>query len=548
VKGAGVGFSASNDAFHFAYQPLSGDGTIVARVLSAQSIWSAGVMIRETLAPGSTLASVERADDGAHYFYYYFGWRPSAGGGTGSQTGPIGNMPYWVKLVRSGNTFTGYTSVNAAVDWTQIGTSVTVSMAANVDVGLAVDSGNTYTLATASFDNVSINSTAAPAPAITSVSATTGSIGSQVTITGSHFGASQGSSLVTLNALPMTINSWSDTSISTTIASGAETGLLVVSVGPSMNDSNPVTFTVTTQPLPSGWLDQDIGSVGLAGSAGYSSGTFTVKGAGAWSGTADAFHFAYKTLSGDGTIVARLVSPQSIWTAGVMIRETLAPGSTHASTDYGDNGTGNFLFAMSYRTSTGGNTTSQSGPYYLSLPYWVKVTRSGNTFAGYISPDGVYWTQVGSSVSISMAANVDIGLVVNSGNTYLRQRFSHRGNAVPHPEHHWYKSDLGRDWSLGDCDRIQFRRHPRGQFGPLQRLTRNVDHELERHANRCRCPQRGLDRTADPNRERGRQQSKLCVHVLQPSHFQFESSCRTRRWHDYAERDRLWQLSERQYG
>jgi hypothetical protein len=54
----------------------------------------------------------------------------------------------------------------------------------------------------------------------------------------------------------------------------------VVSVAPDMDDSNPIVFTVTTQPLPVPWLDQDVGAVGLAGSGTYASGTFTVAGAG----------------------------------------------------------------------------------------------------------------------------------------------------------------------------------------------------------------------------------------------------------------------------
>jgi len=69
-------------------------------------------------------------------------------------------------------------------------------------------------------------------------------------------------------------------------------------------------------------------------------GTFTVNGSGTdiWNnGTAgdyrDEFHFAYKTLTGTGTIIARVDSVQNTngWAkAGVMIRETLEPGSRHA--------------------------------------------------------------------------------------------------------------------------------------------------------------------------------------------------------------------------
>src|SRR4029077_17831687 len=109
------------------------------------------------------------------------------------------------------------------------------------------------------------NSTAAPAPVITGTSQTTGSVGSPVTISGTGFGASQGGSTVTLNGAPVTINTWNNTSISITIPSGASSGPLVVCVAPTMNDSNPVTFTVTSQPLPAGWLDQDVGQVGVAG-------------------------------------------------------------------------------------------------------------------------------------------------------------------------------------------------------------------------------------------------------------------------------------------
>jgi len=122
-----------------------------------------------------------------------------------------------------------------------------------------------------------------------------------VVITGTGYGATQAGSVVLLNGTPTTINFWSSTSISITIPAGATSGPLVVSAAPGMNDSNPVTFTVTSQPLPSSWLDQDVGSVGVAGSVSFSNGTFTVQAAGAQIyGTVDAFHYVYQPLLGTG--------------------------------------------------------------------------------------------------------------------------------------------------------------------------------------------------------------------------------------------------------
>jgi hypothetical protein len=71
--------------------------------------------------------------------------------------------------------------------------------------------------------------------------------------------------------------------------------------------------------------------VGVSGSAAYASNVFTVQGGGSTflGDAADAFHFAYVPLSGDGTITARMTSTNSAAQAGVMIRETLTASSNH---------------------------------------------------------------------------------------------------------------------------------------------------------------------------------------------------------------------------
>jgi hypothetical protein len=234
------------------------------------------------------------------------------------------------------------------------------------------------------------------APTVTNISPQSGIVGAYITISGSGFGTTQDVSTVTLNSINVGIASWSDTSIVAIVPAGATSGPFAVTVGGQTGDSP--TFTVTL--LPSAWADADIGTVGLAGSATYTGGAFTVKGAGTgMSGTADSMHFAYQSLSGDGSIVARVNSLQGVSYpyAGVMIRETLSPGATDA-----------FVYFTPYasfydRATTGGSSAIQTLYIVPTPPYWVKLTRAGNSFTGYVSPDGQNWTQVGNSTTVAMA-------------------------------------------------------------------------------------------------------------------------------------------------
>ena len=77
------------------------------------------------------------------------------------------------------------------VNWVQVGTTVTISMSENYDIGLGVISGSNSSAATATFDNVSV--TIGTTPFVTGLDPVFGNIGATVTVTGSHFGATQGS-------------------------------------------------------------------------------------------------------------------------------------------------------------------------------------------------------------------------------------------------------------------------------------------------------------------------------------------------------------------
>jgi regulation of enolase protein 1 (concanavalin A-like superfamily) len=169
--------------------------------------------------------------------------------------------------------------------------------------------------------------------------------------------------------------------------------------------------------LPAAWSNQDIGAVGVTGSATYASDTqtFTIQGAGAdvW-GTADALQYVYQQLTGDGTIIARVgsVSGTAAWVkAGVMMRASLDANSAHA-----------FMLvslakgvAFQRRTTTGGISTHTAGAA-AGAPYWVRLDRAGDTITGSQSVDGQTWTVVGTD-TIPMGATIYVGLGVSSHTT-----------------------------------------------------------------------------------------------------------------------------------
>ena len=104
----------------------------------------------------------------------------------------------------------------------------------------------------------------------------------------------------------------------------------------------------------------------------------------------DQFRFAYKQLSGNGSITAKVESltRSDAWSkAGIMIRESLDAGSKHAMVVLTPDNGGSFQ----YRTATGGASTSTDAAG-LKTPYWLRITRTGNAFKAERSADGKTWT------------------------------------------------------------------------------------------------------------------------------------------------------------
>ena len=232
------------------------------------------------------------------------------------------------------------------------------------------------------------------------------------------------------------------------ISIATTTTLKFVAIDAAKNPSTigAETYTIASVPpagggLPAGWQTQDIGAVGIAGNASFASGTYSLTGAGAdiW-GTADALRYAYTTLNGDGQVTARVVTEQNVnvWTkAGVMIRDSLAPGSAHALMLVSP-GKGN---AFQRRVSTNGVSTNTPGAF-VTAPYWVRLTRAGNAITASQSADGTTWTVVGTD-TIALAPTVLVGLAVSSHSTAAAATATFDNVVVETTVPTWSNQDIG---------------------------------------------------------------------------------------------------------
>ncbi|MEO5915655.1 MAG: alpha-L-fucosidase, partial [Luteolibacter sp.] len=161
VKGSGADIWNTSDQFRYVFRPLSGNGTITARVQSMRNTagWAkAGVMIRETLNTNSKYAIAYVSPSNGTALQQ----RTTTGGsstGVGNITGI--NAPYWVKLTRLGSAITAYQSADGS-QWSLLG-STTISMTNDVYIGMAVCSLSSSLLNQAVFSNVTIAAVAASA-------------------------------------------------------------------------------------------------------------------------------------------------------------------------------------------------------------------------------------------------------------------------------------------------------------------------------------------------------------------------------------------------
>ncbi|MEU6915680.1 alginate lyase family protein [Streptomyces olindensis] len=221
----------------------------------------------------------------------------------------------------------------------------------------------------------------------------------------------------------------------------------------SQGRSAPSPWAAAVPGLPEPWATRDVGDVRIPGSAVFDGERFLLEA----SGTADTHRLAYLPLRGDGTITARIVYPLSsqysrigvtvragldadaahaamliqglplhtwsgVWSvrarAGERVRGT---GSTPVPPSQQQTITTSAAFPISSLGALPESATPLKAPYVegagdgyrLRMPYWVRVTRRGDRCTGAISPDGIRWTEVGST-GVDLGATAYVGLTLTS--------------------------------------------------------------------------------------------------------------------------------------
>ncbi|MDI6450466.1 LamG-like jellyroll fold domain-containing protein [Anaerobaca lacustris] len=185
-------------------------------------------------------------------------------------------------------------------------------------------------------------------------------------------------------------------------------------------------------------------------------GTVLITGAGAdiWN-TADEFRYVYKSLSGNGSMTVRVLdngTGTNAWAkGGPMIRQSLEAGAINVmgAVTGGDGDGGTFQWRSEASAASESNRTLTG----IAPPYWVRLTRQGNTFTVEMSADGEQWEQQGANpIDIAMQDPVLIGLAVTSHaagelRTYEFDNISTTGNVTGE----WRVADVGVEQGEGNA-------------------------------------------------------------------------------------------------
>jgi len=418
ILGSGRDIWDREDRCRYVVQPFTGNGTFVVRAQRSGggNDWAkSGLMIRETLAADAkeVMAFV------THGGHVGLQARTETGGMTGSSPDATGAFPVWLMLDRQGDDIHGYRSVDGNT-WVSMGTT-RLTLPETIYVGFAVASHTTNSWVETDFDQILFladnddtgepSALVAPGDFHADPPASRNVVLHWTDNTGLETGyelerrGGENTFYALIATLPANTVQYQDTQL---IPNTAYDYRLRAIRGDEHSAS--VDLNVHTAVESGGPGNDDIGTTG--GSTAVDGGTIalTVGGVDIW-GTADGFRYHYLAAEGDVTLTARVASLgfSAPWAkAGVMIRTDLSPQSQNAAMLL----TAGNVSTFQTRATAGVDTEMIAGPW-VHAPYWVRLTRRGQTLAGYVSPDGVAWTLVGTR-DVTLGTEVYIGLAATA--------------------------------------------------------------------------------------------------------------------------------------
>jgi hypothetical protein len=194
---------------------------------------------------------------------------------------------------------------------------------------------------------------------------------------------------------------------------------------PATPDADSQTISVTS------WTTAGIGGAGGSGTSDGETVKVTGSGTGINTGTtSDSFRYVYRTLSGDGQIVAYASDFTGIGDqGGIMFREptsVTSPAPANAKYLALVSGSGGSL-SMYRRSSLGG--VSDSPGLSAGSGSWIKLVRQGNRFTASASSDGVTWTQVWQDY-LTLAPQLHVGMLIRAGGGGATRTVSFRNVSV----------------------------------------------------------------------------------------------------------------------
>ncbi|HRN68259.1 MAG TPA: hypothetical protein PK205_12640 [Promineifilum sp.] len=172
---------------------------------------------------------------------------------------------------------------------------------------------------------------------------------------------------------------------------------VVVTVDGKTDDAWTVTIA---NAAPSAWTGAAVG-VGAGGDL-DDDGAITLRGRGGdIFGAADSFYFAHQAATGSMELVGRITAWDAAGVksgkAGLMIRGSLDNDAPHFTIHL--TGPKNTV-KLKWRGAAGEQTATADLPGKIKLPAWLKIIKTGQTFAAFYSAGGQAWTQIAPPVTL----------------------------------------------------------------------------------------------------------------------------------------------------